>query len=211
MSTNYQSRSRAFGLATVLACTLLAPVTVTAQEEEVVVLAPVAAPAVDETRADEVRGTRALAAERGLRSGNIGSLQEEHLYAIVAAAPSWDETSGYGSVEASRAAASALLAPVAAPSWDQASGYGSVEASRATIGHPAANTNSQESRVLAAQQALLTVDLGSLQEDALTAMVEAGSAAADASVDDAPAPTSAELLAQFRAIELSLSRYLGAE
>jgi hypothetical protein len=69
-----------------LACTLLARVTVTAQEE-VVVLAPIAAPAVDKTSADEVRATRAIAAERGLRSGDIGSLQEEHLYAIVSAAP----------------------------------------------------------------------------------------------------------------------------
>jgi hypothetical protein len=95
-----------------LACTLLARVTVTAQEE-VVVLAPIAAPAVDKTSADEVRATRAIAAERGLRSGDIGSLQEEHLYAIVSAAPSSDETSGYGSVEASRAANAIPVAPVA--------------------------------------------------------------------------------------------------
>jgi hypothetical protein len=47
------------------------------------------------------------------------------------AAPSWDETSRYGSVEASRAAAAALLAPFASSSWDDTSGYGSVEASRA--------------------------------------------------------------------------------
>jgi hypothetical protein len=52
------------------------------------------------------------------------------LFALVAA-PSWDETSGYGSVEASRAAASELLAPSASPSWDDMSGYDSVEASRA--------------------------------------------------------------------------------
>jgi hypothetical protein len=57
------------------------------------------------------------------------------------AGPSWDETSGYGSVEASRAAASALLAPSAAPSWDDTSGYGSVEASRASIGYPAPVAN----------------------------------------------------------------------
>jgi hypothetical protein len=56
---------------------------------------------------------------------------EEQLLAAVPAAPPWDETSGYGSVEASRAAASALLAPVAGPSWDETSGYGAVEASRA--------------------------------------------------------------------------------
>jgi hypothetical protein len=54
-------------------------------------------------------------------------------------------------------------APVSA-SWDETSGYGSVEASRATIGHPA------------------------------TSMIDA-----------------AEFLAQFRAVELFLSRDLGAE
>jgi hypothetical protein len=211
MSTILRSRSLVFGIATVFAFTLLAPVAITAQEEEIAVLAPVAAPAVDETSADEVRATRAIAAERALRSGDIGSLQEEALLAVVAAAPSWDETSGYGSVEDSRASASAFLAPVAAPSWDVTSGYGAVEATRATIGHPAASTISQPTRVLAAQQALLSQDLGSLQEDALTAVVEASSAEAEASVDEAPAPTSDELLAQFRAIELSLSRHLGAD
>jgi len=253
MSMNYGSRSLVFGIATVFAFTLLAPVAITAQEE-VAALAPVAAPSVDETSADEVRAARALAAERALLTGDIGSMQEEHLLAIVAAAPSWDATSGYGAVEASRATIGhpaagttqvpadvrwapeglfapessvearrvlaaqqalqsqdlgslqegALLAVVAAgSSWDQTSGYGSVEASRAAIGHPADRTASEQTRVLAAQQALLSTDLGSLQEDALTAVV-------DASLDGAPAPTSAELLAQFRAIELSLSRYLGA-
>jgi hypothetical protein len=78
----------------------------------------------------------ALAAQRALLSGDMGSMQEDRLLAIVAAAPSWDDTSGYASVEASRAAAATLLAPVAAPSWDATSGYGAVEASRAMIGHP---------------------------------------------------------------------------
>jgi hypothetical protein len=58
---------------------------------------------------------------------------EEPVLAAAPAVPSWDEASGYGSVEASRAAASALLAPVAAPSWDETSGYGSVEAIRADM------------------------------------------------------------------------------
>jgi hypothetical protein len=53
--------------------------------------------------------------------------------ALAPAAPSWDESSGYGSVEASRAAASALLAVGAAPSWDETSGYGSVETTRAEM------------------------------------------------------------------------------
>jgi hypothetical protein len=55
---------------------------------------------------------------------------EEQLLVAAPAAPSWDETSGYGSVEASRAEISALFAPVTGPSWDATSGYGSVEASR---------------------------------------------------------------------------------
>ena len=80
--------------------------------------APIAVHAEDEVIADE----QVLATE-------------EQDPALAPAIPSWDEASGYGSVEASRAAASAMLAPVAAPSWDDTSGYGSVEASRAAIGH----------------------------------------------------------------------------
>jgi hypothetical protein len=146
MSTIHRSRSLVFGIATMFALTLLAPVG-GAAEEEVAALAPVAAPAVASTSSDDVRAARALAAQHALQSGDIGSLQEDRLLAIVAAAPGWDETSGYRSVEASRAAASALLAPVAAPSWDETSGYRSVEASRATIGHPAASTSASTTQV----------------------------------------------------------------
>ena len=60
---------------------------------------------------------------------------QEQAPGLAPAVPSWDETSGYGSAETSRAAAAALLAPVAGPSWDDTSGYGAVEASRAAIGH----------------------------------------------------------------------------
>ena len=56
-----------------------------------------------------------------------------------------------------------LLAPVASPSWDETSGYGAVEANRATIGHPATSTTGEGA------------------------------------------------LAQFRAVELFLSRFLGAD
>ena len=54
--------------------------------------------------------------------------QVDEAVLAVPTVPSWDESSGYGSVEASRAAA-----PEAASgaSWDETSGYGSVEASRA--------------------------------------------------------------------------------
>ena len=44
-----------------------------------------------------------LIAQQALQAGDLGSMQEEALFAVVAASSSWDETSGYGSVEASRA------------------------------------------------------------------------------------------------------------
>ena len=150
MSPMHQSRSRVVALATMFAFTLLAPGAVSAQEEvadtaqqEVADLAPVAAPAVVSTSGEDVRASRALAAERALLSGEMGSLEEEHLRAVVAAAPSWDETSGYGAVEASRA----------------------------TIDYPAVSTSAEQTRVLAAQRALQGGGLGSLQEDALRAVV----------------------------------------
>jgi hypothetical protein len=172
MPRMYRFRRLVVGLATVATVTLLAPLAVTA-EEEVADLAPVAAPAAVGTSPEEVRAIRVLAAQHALQRGDIGSMQEDALYAIVAAAPSWDATSGYGIVEAGRAANSALLAP-AAPTWDATSGYGAVEASRATIGSPATSPPSEQTRVLTAQQALQSPDLGSLQEEALLAVVSAG-------------------------------------
>jgi hypothetical protein len=159
MPTIHRSRTAIAAFVTVLTFALSAPLAVNAQEqviaEELVVaaedtvpaLAPIAVPAVTGTSGDGVRTTRAIAAERALLTGDIGSMQEEHLRAIVAAAPSWDETSGYGAVEASRADVSTLLSgevisgqeqglamvAAAAKSWDETSGYGSVEASRATM------------------------------------------------------------------------------
>jgi len=56
-------------------------------------------------------------------------MAEEQALVVAPGAASWEETSGYGSVEASRAAVSALLA--GDPSWDETSGYGAVERSRA--------------------------------------------------------------------------------
>jgi hypothetical protein len=117
MFTIRRSRSLFLGSAAFLALALFVPGVVNA-DEAIPVTAPVAGPSTDAVP-------------------------------VVApvAAPSWDATSGYGSVEASRAAASALLAPVAAPSWDETSGYASVETSRATIGHLAANTTQVPSDV----------------------------------------------------------------
>lgn len=91
MSTIHQSRRRCSGIITVLALTLLAPVAVTAQDE-IADLAPVAAPAAVGTSLDEVRATRALAAQNALRSGDIGSLQEDALFAIVAASTSAEQS-----------------------------------------------------------------------------------------------------------------------
>jgi hypothetical protein len=140
MSTNRRSRLVFSVFAAVLTLALSAPLAVNADEvvtgeDESLALAPVPAPVAADTGVDAVQAA-ALAAQRALLSGDMGSMQEDRLLAIVAAAPSWDDTSGYASVEASRAAASALVAPIAAPSWDVSSGYASVEASRAMIGHP---------------------------------------------------------------------------
>jgi hypothetical protein len=90
MSRIFQTRRLFSGIA-VLAFTLLTPVAVTA-EDEVVVLAPVAGPLVVGTGADDVRAPRVLAAERALQSGDIGSMQEEALFAIVAASTTAEQT-----------------------------------------------------------------------------------------------------------------------
>jgi hypothetical protein len=51
----------------------------------------------------------------------IAPVPEDALRAVVDAVIAWDETSGYGAVEATRATASALLAPDAGPAWLAAS------------------------------------------------------------------------------------------
>jgi hypothetical protein len=53
------------------------------------------------------------AAQQALQGGDLGGLQEEALFAVLATGQSWDETSGYGSVEASRAANALPAAPAA--------------------------------------------------------------------------------------------------
>jgi hypothetical protein len=89
MSTIHQSRRLFFGIAALFAFTLLAPAAVTA-EDEAAALAAVVAPSVDNSSVDAVRAT--LAAERALLSGDIGSMQEEHLRAIVAASATAQQT-----------------------------------------------------------------------------------------------------------------------
>jgi hypothetical protein len=130
-----------------------------------------------------VQLNRVSIVQHALQADDLGSLQEEALAAIVAPGASWDETSGYGAVEASRA----------------------------TIGHPAASTTNQANRVFAAERALLSHDLGSLQEEALAAVVADPMAPAQSSDYGSLEATRAELLAQFRAIELALSSGLGEE
>jgi hypothetical protein len=252
----HRFRNLVFGSATVFALTLLAPLGVTA-EDEVADLAPIAAPAVVGTSVEDVGATRALAAEQALASGDIGSMQEEALFAIVAAAPSWDERSGYGSVEASRAANAMPAAPTtsttaeqtrvitaqqalqsqdlgsvqeealimvvaAGQSWDQTSGYGSVEASRATIGHPVASTTQVPADVRWApagtigQESSIEASVA-VSPDYLPGALASGTRSESAHLAtialavDPSDDRVAALLAEFRAIELSLSRYLGAD
>ena len=78
---------------------------------------------------------------------------EEQILVLAPAGSSWEETSGYRSVEASRAAASALFAPDAGPSWDETSGYGAVEASRAMVIHSIAADEASADDALAAKRA----------------------------------------------------------
>jgi hypothetical protein len=106
----------------------------------------------------------------------------------------------------------ALTAIVATgKSWEEITGSDPPKASRATIGQPARSSAAETSRVAAAQQALLSGDLGSMQEEALAAVVAASTTPDEASVDDALAADRAALLAQFRAVELSSSSSLGAD
>jgi phosphoribosylaminoimidazole carboxylase (NCAIR synthetase) len=91
MSTIHQARRLFLGSTVVFALTLLAPVAITA-EDEVAVMAPVAAPAVVGPSAEDVRATRALAAQHALLTGDIGSMQEEALFAIVGASTTAEPT-----------------------------------------------------------------------------------------------------------------------
>jgi hypothetical protein len=91
MSLIHPSRRRIFPIVALFAVTLLAPVAVTA-EDEVAVMAPVAAPAAVGTSIDEVRATRVLAAQHALQRGDFGSMQEDALFAIVASSMTAEQT-----------------------------------------------------------------------------------------------------------------------
>ncbi|MCC2627552.1 MAG: hypothetical protein K0S14_1202 [Thermomicrobiales bacterium] len=211
MSKIHRSRPAISAFAAVLMLTVSAPIAVHGQDEDLA-LAPVPAASWDETSgygaveairaepdvyvvpgagttanaasgSDSVEVIRVSIVQHALQASDLGSMQEEALAAIVAPGASWDETSGYGAVEASRA----------------------------TIGHPAASTTNQANRVFAAERALLSHDLGSMQEEALAAVVADPMAPAQSSDYGSLEATHAELLAQFRAIELALSSGLGEE
>jgi hypothetical protein len=183
MFTIHRSRSVLLGSAAFLALALFAPGVVNADDaipliapvagpatDAVPVVAPVAAPSVDDTSADAVRAAAlTLAAQSALLTGDIGSMQEEHLLAIVAGAPSWDATSGYGSVEASRAANALPVAPAAITTQVPA------EVRWAPVRAIAPELSAEATRALAAQLALQSGDIGSMQEDRLLAIVAAGS------------------------------------
>jgi hypothetical protein len=101
---------------------------------------------------------------------------EEQIPVLAPAELSWDESSGYGSVEASRATASALLAPATGPSWDESSGYASVERTRAEMGTLLSgelNSGQEQAAALAA------VDAKSWDETSGYGSVEASRAASD--------------------------------
>jgi hypothetical protein len=111
-----------------LAIALSAPV-MAQTEDDGVAMAP-AVPSWDETSGygsvEAIRAERAITAvlalpasvdpsrvttaRDALRSGRLGGVQEEAMAAIVAAATTWDDTSGYGSIEALRAARSLPVA-----------------------------------------------------------------------------------------------------
>jgi hypothetical protein len=132
MSTIQRFRNMVLGIVALLTLALVAPIAVHAEEqvlgdeqvlsvdEQVPALASAAAASWGETSGyNAVEAARALAAQHALQTGDIGSMQEEWLYAIVAA-PSWDETSGYGSLEAGRAETVEYEAPAAGASDEAA-------------------------------------------------------------------------------------------
>jgi hypothetical protein len=186
MSTIQRFRTPFLATVVVVACTLVAPLAVTAEdqgiaaenqvileEDQVPDLAPVAGPPWDETSGygsleasratighpasttqvpsdvrwaparvivpgSSVEMVRVLAAQHALESNDLGSMQEEALFAVVAGSSSWDETSGYGSLEASRAANALPDVPAASMSPDSipaalASGQRAESAHLATV------------------------------------------------------------------------------
>jgi hypothetical protein len=117
MRTIHWSRLSSLGVTAVLLGTLVAPMTAMA-EDPMLAMAP-SAPSWDE--ASGYGSVEAIRAAIGLGGSDgpvvqvvppareIGGLQEEYLAARTVASTTWDETSGYHSVEISRGTASQLL------------------------------------------------------------------------------------------------------
>jgi hypothetical protein len=182
-----------------LASALFAPIAVNAKEQ---VLAAEPATITNQVPSDarwapervaapatSTEASRMIAAQRALQSGDLGSMQEEALAALVASNVSWGATSGYDALEANRVAASGLIStarseasclqeyaistsPSVSATWGETSGYNVLEANRVAA-----------SMLIA--QSVSGSDLGATDKAA------------------------AEHLAQFRAVELSLGSSLG--
>ena len=96
MRTVHHSRMAFLGIAAVLVGTLVTPLAVGAEDQN---YATISAPGPS-----EVEASRAIIAERALQSGDLGSMQEQALADVMAAAMAEDETTGSDAVEAARAA-----------------------------------------------------------------------------------------------------------
>jgi hypothetical protein len=106
MRTVHQSGRSVLAIALVLAGLLATPMAVNA-EDQIHAIVPALGPA-------EVETSRVIAAERALLSGDLGSVQEDVLADVVAAATVLDETTGSDAVEATHAA---QLAQFRAVEW----------------------------------------------------------------------------------------------
>jgi hypothetical protein len=145
--------------AAMLVVALSVPSAVSAEDQPLPAAEQALAPAAIPGPAGSVEASRVRTAQHALLSPNLGSRQEETLRAVVAAAMTWDQTSGYAVVEAIRAEPDVSVAPAAGTTTDAASGVGA----------------GVVNRVANAQHALAAGNLGSLQEEALTAVVTTGS------------------------------------
>ena len=104
MRTVHHSRMSFLGIAAVLVGTLVTPLAVSAEDQN---YATISAPGPS-----EVEASRAIIAERALQSGDLGSMQEQALADVVAAAMAVDETTGADVVEAVGAAPLAQFRPL---------------------------------------------------------------------------------------------------
>jgi hypothetical protein len=96
MRTVHHSRMSFLGIAAVLVGTLVTPLAVGAEDQN---HATISAPGPS-----EVEASRAIIAERALLSGDLGSVQEQALADVMAAATAEDDTTGSDALEAARGA-----------------------------------------------------------------------------------------------------------